>query len=218
MIQLPYCRATAVRTDTINSVLIPPQSVPDYDWECPRCLVGTGEFGFEEGASTHSNSFRRKRTISKSYFGPKMPFDPVLNSKRLVTEDDVEREFWRLVESLLETVEVSMGRHPLDDARERLSHDREESLDPYSTDQWNLNILPLHPESLFRHIKSDISGMTVPWLYVGMCFSTFAGITKITTHILQTTSISALPRPGTVYRAQMRTSLKKPCDKQCQNF
>ncbi|KAG7106678.1 Pre-mRNA-splicing factor sap61 like protein [Verticillium longisporum] len=44
---------------------------------------------------------------------------------------------------------------------------------PYSTDPWNLNLLPLHPESLFRHIKSDISGMTVPWVYVGMIFSTF---------------------------------------------
>lgn len=43
----------------------------------------------------------------------------------------------------------------------------------YSTDPWNLTVLPLHPESLFRHIKSDISGMTVPWLYVGMVFSTF---------------------------------------------
>ena len=33
--------------------------------------------------------------------------------------------------------------------------------------------MPFLDESLFRHIKGDISGMTVPWLYVGMCFSTF---------------------------------------------
>ena len=46
-------------------------------------------------------------------------------------------------------------------------------LDPYSTDPWNLNVLPLDNQSLFRHIKSDVSGMTVPWLYVGMMFSTF---------------------------------------------
>ncbi len=103
-----------------------------------------------------------------------MPFDPVLNSKRLVTEDDVEREFWRLVESLLETVEVEYGADIHSTTHGSGFPTIEKNpLDPYSTDQWNLNILPLHPESLFRHIKSDISGMTVPWLYVGMCFSTF---------------------------------------------
>ena len=46
-------------------------------------------------------------------------------------------------------------------------------LDPYSKDPWNLNNIPILPESLLRFIKSDISGMTVPWTYVGMVFSTF---------------------------------------------
>ncbi len=103
-----------------------------------------------------------------------MPFDPVLNCVRPVTEDDVEREFWKLVTSIEETVEVEYGadihctthgsgfptaeRHPCN---------------PHSTDPWNLNNMPLHPDSLFRHIKTDISGMTVPWVYVGMIFSTF---------------------------------------------
>ena len=46
-------------------------------------------------------------------------------------------------------------------------------LDPYSKDAWNLNNIPILPKSLLRFIKSDISGMTVPWTYVGMAFSTF---------------------------------------------
>lgn len=46
-------------------------------------------------------------------------------------------------------------------------------LNPYSKDPWNLNNIPILPESLLRFIKSDISGMTVPWTYVGMIFSTF---------------------------------------------
>ena len=46
-------------------------------------------------------------------------------------------------------------------------------LNAYSKDPWNLNNIPILPESLLRYIKSDISGMTVPWTYVGMVFSTF---------------------------------------------
>jgi histone demethylase JARID1 len=103
-----------------------------------------------------------------------MPFDPVLNRKRAVTEDDVEREFWRLVESITEMVEVEYGADIHSTTHGSGFPTIEKNpLDAYSTDPWNLNILPLHPDSLFNHIKTDISGMTVPWLYVGMCFSTF---------------------------------------------
>lgn len=103
-----------------------------------------------------------------------MPFDPAFNDKKPVTEDDVEREFWRLVESLTETVEVDYGAdiHSTTHGSGFPTIEKNPR-DPYSVDPWNLNVLPLDKESLFRHIKSDISGMTVPWLYVGMCFSTF---------------------------------------------
>ena len=103
-----------------------------------------------------------------------MQYDPVTKAKKFVTEDDVEREFWRLVESPSEEVEVEYGADI-----HSTSHGsgfptiEKDPLDPYSIDLWNLNCLPLHPDSLFRNIKTDISGMTVPWLYVGMCFSTF---------------------------------------------
>ena len=153
----------------------PENPQPHHDWHCPRCLVGTGEFGFEEGGIYSLKQFQEKaQQFKDNYFGPKMPFDPVLNANRPVTEDDVEREFWRLVESITETVEVEYGADIHSTTHGSGFPTIEKNpLDPYSTDLWNLNILPLHPESLFRHIKSDISGMTVPWLYVGMCFSTF---------------------------------------------
>ena len=159
-----------------KNCLDPPARVnPLHDWHCPRCLVGTGDFGFEEGGIYSLRQFQEKaHQFKESYFEPKMQFDPVHNSKRPVTEDDVEREFWRLVESPSEEVEVEYGADIHSTTHGSGFPTIEKNpLDPYSTDLWNLNILPLHPESLFRHIKSDISGMTVPWLYVGMCFSTF---------------------------------------------
>ena len=150
-------------------------TAPSHDWHCPKCLVGTGEFGFEEGGIYGLKQFQEKADNFKaSYFGPRMAFDPALNRKREASEDDVEREFWRLVESITETVEVEYGADIHSTTHgSGFPQAETEPTDPYATDPWNLNLLPLHPDSLFRFIKSDISGMTVPWLYVGMCFSTF---------------------------------------------
>ncbi|KAI6784870.1 Lysine-specific demethylase lid-like protein [Emericellopsis cladophorae] len=148
---------------------------PDAEWNCARCLVGDGQFGFEEGGLYSLRQFQQKANdFKQGYFENKMPFDHALNCHRPVTEEDVETEFWRLVTDLEETTEVEYGadihctthgsgfptleKHPTN---------------PHSADTWNLNVLPFHPESLFRHIKTDISGMTVPWVYVGMIFSTF---------------------------------------------
>ncbi|KAK8154137.1 PLU-1-like protein-domain-containing protein [Phyllosticta citribraziliensis] len=154
----------------------PLKSTPDYDWHCPRCLVGDGEFGFDEGGVYSLKQFQQKdQEFRAQHFRDKMQFDPVLNTKRPPSEDDVEREFWKLVENVTDKVpEVEYGA----DVHVTTHGSGFPTLEknprnPYSTDPWNLNILPLHPESLFRHIRSDISGMTVPWLYVGMCFSTF---------------------------------------------
>jgi [histone H3]-trimethyl-L-lysine4 demethylase len=149
--------------------------MPDYEWNCPKCLVGTGEYGFEEGGIYSLKVFQEKaKNFKEHYFASKFPPDPITNSRREPNEDDVEREFWRLVESLTETVEVEYGADIHSTTHGSGFPTIEKNpLNPYSKNPWNLNVLPFHEESLFRHIKTDISGMTVPWLYVGMCFSTF---------------------------------------------
>ncbi|KAI5304858.1 hypothetical protein KEM56_005807, partial [Ascosphaera pollenicola] len=88
--------------------------------------------------------------------------------------DEVETEFWRLLQNVEETTEVEYGADIHCTTHGSAFPTPEKNpLDPYSTDGWNLNVLPLYGESLFKHIKTDISGMTVPWAYVGMMFSTF---------------------------------------------
>ena len=159
-----------------KNCLDPPAKVnPLHDWHCPRCLVGTNDFGFEEGGIYSLRQFQEKaRHFKESYFESKMQCDPISNVKKVIGEDEVEREFWRLVESPSEEVEVEYGADIHSTTHGSGFPTIEKNpLDSYSTDLWNLNVLPLHPESLFRNIKTDISGMTVPWLYVGMCFSTF---------------------------------------------
>lgn len=153
----------------------PISSKPTTEWNCPRCLVGDGQYGFEDGGLYSLKQFQEKAAeFKQNYFETKMPVDSANNCHRPVTEDDVEQEFWRLVSSIDDNVEVEYGAdiHCTTHGSGFPTIEKNPN-DPYSTDPWNLNILPLHPESIFRYIKSDISGMTVPWVYVGMIFSTF---------------------------------------------
>lgn len=46
-------------------------------------------------------------------------------------------------------------------------------LQDYARSGWNLNVMPVLEQSVLCHINADISGMKVPWLYVGMVFSAF---------------------------------------------
>ena len=156
----------------------PLKQLPDYEWHCPRCLVGTNDYGFEEGDVYSLGGFQRKANEFKTqHFNNNIPpqHSPFSETKHHLEEEDIEREFWRLVEdNMSDATEVEYGAdiHSTTHGSGFPTIEKQPR-DPYSADPWNLNILPLDKESLFRHIKSDISGMTVPWLYVGMVFSTF---------------------------------------------
>ncbi|KAF2170738.1 hypothetical protein M409DRAFT_51006 [Zasmidium cellare ATCC 36951] len=154
----------------------PLKQPPDVEFHCPRCLVGTNEYGFEEGDVYSLSGFQRKANEFKNHHFLSLPpeFSPFNEMHRVLDEEDVEREFWRLVEDKNDATEVEYGAdiHSTTHGSGFPTIEKHPR-DPYATDPWNLNILPLDKESLFRHIKSDVSGMTVPWLYVGMVFSTF---------------------------------------------
>jgi histone demethylase JARID1 len=150
----------------------PIKEPPTNGWICPRCLVGNNEYGFEEGDVYSLAGFLRKANEFKQHHFANLPrqHSPFNEQKHILTENDVEREFWRLVD----TVEVEYGAdiHSTTHGSGFPTIEKQPR-DPYSHDPWNLNIWPLDKESLFRHVKSDVSGMTIPWLYVGMVFSTF---------------------------------------------
>uniref|UniRef100_A0A8C4DGG0 [histone H3]-trimethyl-L-lysine(4) demethylase n=1 Tax=Dicentrarchus labrax TaxID=13489 RepID=A0A8C4DGG0_DICLA len=97
----------------------------------------------------------------------------------MVPTELVEREFWRLVSSIEEDVTVEYGADihskefgsgfPMNNGKRKLTKEEEE----YARSGWNLNVMPVLEQSLLCHINGDISGMKVPWLYVGMVFSAF---------------------------------------------
>jgi hypothetical protein len=51
-------------------------------------------------------------------------------------------------------------------------------LDPtsYEKSGWNLNNIARQPGSMLSFEEGDISGVLVPWLYIGMCFSSFCWV------------------------------------------
>ncbi|XP_051864987.1 lysine-specific demethylase 5C [Pristis pectinata] len=158
--------------------LIPPlPEIPRGDWRCPKCVVEECKkpaeaFGFEQATREYTlQSFGEMADSFKSdYFN--MP-------AHMVPTELVEKEFWRLVSSIEEDVTVEYGADihskefgsgfPTKGGRRQLAPEEEQ----YTACGWNLNVMPVLEQSVLCHINADISGMKVPWLYVGMCFAAF---------------------------------------------
>uniref|UniRef100_A0A1B0CWY8 [histone H3]-trimethyl-L-lysine(4) demethylase n=1 Tax=Lutzomyia longipalpis TaxID=7200 RepID=A0A1B0CWY8_LUTLO len=157
--------------------LMPPlHEVPKGDWRCPKCVVEEVNkpmeaFGFEQAQREYNlHQFGDMADAFKSdYF--RMPVNRV-------PIDTVEYEFWRIVSSIDEDVTVEYGAdlHTMDHGSgfpTRSALYLHPSDQEYAESSWNLNNLPLLEDSILGHITADISGMKVPWMYVGMCFATF---------------------------------------------
>src|ERR1700753_1493994 len=95
----------------------PLSSIPKGYWFCNSCLFDS-DFGFGEGEDHSLSSFQaRDLAFRKMWFeshppsSPKSLDDPTITTlgNVQISEDDVEREFWRLVESPHDTVEVEYG-------------------------------------------------------------------------------------------------------------
>uniref|UniRef100_A0A672QI36 [histone H3]-trimethyl-L-lysine(4) demethylase n=1 Tax=Sinocyclocheilus grahami TaxID=75366 RepID=A0A672QI36_SINGR len=158
--------------------LIPPlHDVPKGDWRCPKCLAqecGKPQvaFGFEQAPRDYTlRTFGDMADSFKSdYFN--MPV-------HMVPTELVEKEFWRLVSTIEEDVTVEYGADiaskdfgsgfPVKNGTFKVSPEEE----GYLSSGWNLNNMPVLDASVLTHVTADICGMKLPWLYVGMCFSSF---------------------------------------------
>ena len=99
----------------------PLNCIPKGEWYCHMCFFdSTGDFGFDEGEEHSLSSFQaRDLEFRRRWWAahpPNHKSPPDLNDptvtclgNTVVTEYDVENEFWRLVQSPDETVEVEYG-------------------------------------------------------------------------------------------------------------
>ncbi|KAI8504280.1 Lysine-specific demethylase 5A, partial [Branchiostoma belcheri] len=158
--------------------LIPPLTeIPKGDWRCPKCVAAecskpSDPYGFEQARKEYTlQSFGEMADqFKQDYFS--MPV-------HMVPCETVEKEFWRLVNSIEDDVTVSYGAdlHTMEHGSGFPCKSNGKAMSPedeeYAMAPWNLNNLPVLDASVLCHISADISGMKIPWTYVGMCFSCF---------------------------------------------
>ncbi|GAV57946.1 PHD domain-containing protein/ARID domain-containing protein/JmjC domain-containing protein/JmjN domain-containing protein/zf-C5HC2 domain-containing protein/PLU-1 domain-containing protein [Cephalotus follicularis] len=154
--------------------LSPPlKQVPPGNWYCLECLNSDNDnFGFVPGKNFSLEAFRRVADrAKKKWFGAGS-----------VSRVQLEKKFWEIVEGSAGEVEVMYGSD-LDTSVygsgfPRINDQRPESVevevwDEYCGSPWNLNNLSKLKGSMLRAVHHNITGVMVPWLYVGMLFSSF---------------------------------------------
>ncbi|CAN1246950.1 Putative lysine-specific demethylase JMJ16 [Linum grandiflorum] len=143
--------------------------------------VGLAEtFGFDPGPEFDLSTFQKYADDFKSQFFRKD--EDVENKSSLLncepTVENIEGEYWRIVEKATEEIEVLYGADletgVFGSGFPKMSGgDGLVSVDQYSKSGWNLNNFPRLSGSVLSYESGDISGVLVPWLYIGMCFSSF---------------------------------------------
>ncbi|KAI8556170.1 hypothetical protein RHMOL_Rhmol05G0231000 [Rhododendron molle] len=155
-------------------------------------IAGCGEagileetFGFEPGPEFTLDAFQKYANDFKVQYFRKngSAADSRSNITKLQeqwepTLEDIEGEYWRMVEKPTEEIEVLYGADletgAFGSGFPKLSSQHGSVSDEkYVKSGWNLNNFPRLSGSVLAYESSDISGVLVPWLYVGMCFSSF---------------------------------------------
>ncbi|CAL9155009.1 unnamed protein product [Musa hybrid cultivar] len=140
---------------------------------------GTERFGFVPGPDFTLESFQKYADDFKKQFFSRNPDFVLGPCQQEPSVEDIEGEYWRIVERPTEEIEVLYGADvdtgvfgsgfPRSSSSVKIS----ELEDQYMNSGWNLNNFPRLPGSVLSFESGDISGVLVPWLYVGMCFSSF---------------------------------------------
>ncbi|KAK1613378.1 hypothetical protein QYE76_037051 [Lolium multiflorum] len=155
--------------------LSPPlESVPPGNWYCSDCMNSDSDcFGFVERRKTCLlDAFQRfDEKVKRRWFGQRRP-----------SRVQVEKQFWEIVEGRAGELEVMYGSDMdtsvYGSGFPRLGDPVPPSMDlemwqKYCSSPWNLNNFPNLPNSVLRTVQDKIAGVMVPWLYIGMLFSSF---------------------------------------------
>lgn len=148
--------------------------IPRGTWYCDKCLIGTGEYGFEEDVDV-------KYSLPEFYnmcleFEQKFIED--YNQGQPLTVDVIEQKFWEFVDLQKSDLEVKYGAdihnlRPGEISGFPMAGTEDPETAAYTTHPFNLTRLPFAKGSLLNYINTTISGMTIPWIYIGSLLLTF---------------------------------------------
>ncbi|XP_016456757.1 lysine-specific demethylase JMJ18 isoform X1 [Nicotiana tabacum] len=142
------------------------------------------KFGFQSGSDFTFEEFQIfAKEFKEFYFGMMDTEDGVCDKFKQdkvwqPSIEEIEGEYWRIIEKPTDEVEVYYGADLETGVfgsgfpQESLSSNAS-SLNQYAASCWNLNNLPRLPCSVLCFEECNISGVLIPWLYIGMCFSSF---------------------------------------------
>ncbi|KAI3750780.1 hypothetical protein L2E82_21598 [Cichorium intybus] len=149
------------------------KTVVDQDYGCSN----SDDFGFEPGPSFTLEGFKKYADDFKKQYFRKNTDDSDIKSSWEPSIENIEGEYWRMVEKPTEEIEVLYGADletgTFGSGFPNMPSQVKDSDEKYLKSGWNLNNFPKLPGSLLSYESSDISGVLVPWLYIGMCFSSF---------------------------------------------
>ncbi|EDO46479.1 predicted protein [Nematostella vectensis] len=124
--------------------------------------------------STRTDAEKESQFVKKGKYHSAVSFQRVARNtqehffKTQPSAADVEREYWRIIQSRDRYVSVEQCRV---DTGEQGSCFPVGKNNPYSKSGWNLNVFPRLKGSILRH-AANVEGLSLPWLSIGMVFST----------------------------------------------
>ncbi|RWR85797.1 JmjC domain-containing protein [Cinnamomum micranthum f. kanehirae] len=134
------------------------------------------KFGFHSGSDFTLEAFQRyANDFKEQYFGMRDTNENLNSSNKEPNKkwepsvEDIEGEYWRIVEKPTEEIEVLYGADlqtgVFGSGFPKANISSESEQDQYVKSGWNLNNFPRLPGSVLSFEKCDISGVLVPWLY-----------------------------------------------------
>lgn len=157
--------------------IVPP---PDWNYPCQITMDNPKRFptklqkvhtlqqglGFEDGATYN---IREYKAMADRFFEH---WKDTHHGGQVPTVDMLAKDYWDMVETGMQSAAVEYG-NDVDSLYFGSGFPKQTDPDTNMYSRWNMNRLPVDASSLLKFLKAPISGINVPWIYIGMLFATF---------------------------------------------